>query len=97
MNYAFGLTRIRLRQYVLASFVCMAPGALAYPTWAVRGARRPPGSREESAWLCSLLRCSRPLLSCRGCRYRFCDQTNEGIRQARCERDIDARNGAALG
>jgi uncharacterized membrane protein YdjX (TVP38/TMEM64 family) len=30
MNYAFGLTRIRLRKYVLASFVCMAPGALAY-------------------------------------------------------------------
>jgi uncharacterized membrane protein YdjX (TVP38/TMEM64 family) len=30
MNYAFGLTRIRLRDYVIASFVCMAPGALAY-------------------------------------------------------------------
>jgi len=30
MNYAFGLTRIRLRDYVLASFVCMAPGTLAY-------------------------------------------------------------------
>jgi uncharacterized membrane protein YdjX (TVP38/TMEM64 family) len=30
MNYAFGLTRICLREYVLASFVCMAPGALAY-------------------------------------------------------------------
>ena len=30
MNYAFGLTRIRLREYALASFVCMAPGALAY-------------------------------------------------------------------
>jgi uncharacterized membrane protein YdjX (TVP38/TMEM64 family) len=30
MNYAFALTRIRLREYVLASFVCMAPGALAY-------------------------------------------------------------------
>lgn len=30
VNYAFGLTRIRLGQYVLASFVCMAPGALAY-------------------------------------------------------------------
>lgn len=33
MNYAFGLTRmtrIRLREYVLASFVCMAPGTLAY-------------------------------------------------------------------
>ena len=30
VNYAFGLTRIRLREYVLASSVCMAPGALAY-------------------------------------------------------------------
>jgi uncharacterized membrane protein YdjX (TVP38/TMEM64 family) len=30
MNYAFGLTRIRLREYVLASLACMAPGALAY-------------------------------------------------------------------
>jgi uncharacterized membrane protein YdjX (TVP38/TMEM64 family) len=30
VNYAFGLTRIRLGEYVLASFVCMAPGALAY-------------------------------------------------------------------
>ncbi|MFN2350148.1 MAG: VTT domain-containing protein [Thioalkalivibrio sp.] len=32
LNYALGLTRIRLLPYVLASFVCMAPGALAY-TW----------------------------------------------------------------
>lgn len=32
VNYAFGLTRIRLGEYVLASFVCMAPGAVAY-TW----------------------------------------------------------------
>jgi hypothetical protein len=30
MNYAFGLTRIRLREYLLASLVCMVPGALAY-------------------------------------------------------------------
>jgi uncharacterized membrane protein YdjX (TVP38/TMEM64 family) len=30
VNYAFGLTRIRLAEYVLASFVCMAPGAIAY-------------------------------------------------------------------
>jgi uncharacterized membrane protein YdjX (TVP38/TMEM64 family) len=32
VNYAFGLTRIRLGEYALASFVCMAPGALAYTT-----------------------------------------------------------------
>jgi uncharacterized membrane protein YdjX (TVP38/TMEM64 family) len=30
MNYALGLTRIGLRDYVLASFICMAPGALAF-------------------------------------------------------------------
>jgi uncharacterized membrane protein YdjX (TVP38/TMEM64 family) len=30
VNYVFGLTRVRLAEYVLASFVCMAPGALAY-------------------------------------------------------------------
>jgi SNARE associated Golgi protein len=30
VNYAFGLTRIALSEYVLASFVCMAPGAVAY-------------------------------------------------------------------
>jgi uncharacterized membrane protein YdjX (TVP38/TMEM64 family) len=30
VNYAFGLTRIRLREYLIASFVCMVPGALAY-------------------------------------------------------------------
>jgi uncharacterized membrane protein YdjX (TVP38/TMEM64 family) len=32
LNYALGLTRIRFDQYVLASLVCMAPGAAAY-TW----------------------------------------------------------------
>lgn len=30
MNYAFGLTRIRLGEYVLASFVFMLPGTIAY-------------------------------------------------------------------
>lgn len=30
VNYAFGLTPIALSEYVLASFVCMAPGALVY-------------------------------------------------------------------
>lgn len=30
LNYALGLTRIPLLQYVLPTFVCMAPGALAY-------------------------------------------------------------------
>ncbi len=31
-NYVLGLTRIPLHHYVVASFVCMAPGAIAY-TW----------------------------------------------------------------
>ena len=32
LNYALGLTRIPVGQYVVASFVCMAPGVFAY-TW----------------------------------------------------------------
>jgi len=32
LNYALGLTRIRLRHYVIATFIFMIPGALAY-TW----------------------------------------------------------------
>ena len=31
-NYALGLTRIPLHQYVIATFICMIPGAVAY-TW----------------------------------------------------------------
>jgi uncharacterized membrane protein YdjX (TVP38/TMEM64 family)/rhodanese-related sulfurtransferase len=31
-NYALGLTRIPLQHYVIATFICMAPGAVAY-TW----------------------------------------------------------------
>lgn len=30
LNYALGLTRIRLSHYVIASYICMLPGALAY-------------------------------------------------------------------
>jgi len=30
LNYALGLTRIRLSHYVIASYVCMLPGAIAY-------------------------------------------------------------------
>jgi uncharacterized membrane protein YdjX (TVP38/TMEM64 family) len=30
VNYAFGFTRIGLSEYLLASFVCMVPGAVAY-------------------------------------------------------------------
>lgn len=31
-NYALGLTRVRFVPYVITSFICMAPGAIAY-TW----------------------------------------------------------------
>ncbi|WP_163271058.1 VTT domain-containing protein [Chelativorans alearense] len=31
-NYALGLTRVRFTAYVMTSFICMAPGAIAY-TW----------------------------------------------------------------
>lgn len=37
VNYAFGLTRIRLGAYVLASFVFMVPGALAYTYFGYAG------------------------------------------------------------
>ena len=30
LNYALGLTRIRLGTYVITTFICMAPGAFAY-------------------------------------------------------------------
>lgn len=30
LNYALGLTRLRLSHYILASYVCMLPGAVAY-------------------------------------------------------------------
>jgi uncharacterized membrane protein YdjX (TVP38/TMEM64 family)/rhodanese-related sulfurtransferase len=30
LNYALGLTRIRLSHYIIASYVCMLPGAIAY-------------------------------------------------------------------
>ena len=30
LNYALGLTRIRLLDYVLATLVCMVPGTIAY-------------------------------------------------------------------
>lgn len=32
LNYALGVTRLRLSHYVIASFICMLPGAAAY-TW----------------------------------------------------------------
>ena len=40
LNYALGLTRISLSTYVLASAICMLPGAIAY-TWLGYAGRRP--------------------------------------------------------
>ena len=40
-NYALGLTRISLKNYVLASVVCMVPGTVAY-TWLGHAGRDPP-------------------------------------------------------
>ncbi len=44
VNYAFGLTRIRLVEYVIASFVCMAPGAVAYTYLGYAGRQAAAGS-----------------------------------------------------
>jgi uncharacterized membrane protein YdjX (TVP38/TMEM64 family)/rhodanese-related sulfurtransferase len=44
LNYALGLTRIRLEEYVLASFVCMAPGAIAYTYLGYAGREAVAGS-----------------------------------------------------
>jgi uncharacterized membrane protein YdjX (TVP38/TMEM64 family) len=44
VNYAFGLTRIRLAEYVLTSFVCMAPGAIAYTYIGYAGREAATGS-----------------------------------------------------
>lgn len=30
LNYALGLTRIKLWHYIIASYICMLPGAIAY-------------------------------------------------------------------
>src|SRR5215472_514728 len=44
LNYAFGLTRIRLAEYALTSFVCMAPGAIAYTYIGYAGREAADGS-----------------------------------------------------
>jgi uncharacterized membrane protein YdjX (TVP38/TMEM64 family) len=49
LNYALGLTRISLSTYVLASAICMLPGAIAY-TWLGYAAGRPP---KATARLCA--------------------------------------------
>lgn len=44
LNYALGLTRIRLAHYVVASYVCMFPGALAYTYLGYAGREAVAGS-----------------------------------------------------
>lgn len=46
LNYALGLTRIGLVPYTLATFVCMAPGALAYAWIGHAGAEVIAGGRD---------------------------------------------------
>lgn len=45
LNYALGLTRIRLAHYVLATLICMAPGAAAYTWLGYAGREAAAGSR----------------------------------------------------
>lgn len=44
LNYALGLTRIPLRQYSLATAICMAPGALAFSYLGYAGGEAAAGS-----------------------------------------------------
>ncbi|MCK4866965.1 MAG: TVP38/TMEM64 family protein [Alphaproteobacteria bacterium] len=44
LNYALGLTRIRVSHYVLASFICMFPGGLAYTYLGYAGREAAAGS-----------------------------------------------------
>jgi uncharacterized membrane protein YdjX (TVP38/TMEM64 family)/rhodanese-related sulfurtransferase len=46
-NYALGLTRIPLHHYVLATLVCMIPGAVAY-TWLGHAGREALGGETEA-------------------------------------------------
>ena len=62
VNYAFGLTRVGLVEYVIASFVCMAPGAVAYTYLGYAGleaASGRPGGLKSFAMECEPYDCSR--------------------------------------
>ncbi len=45
MNYAFGLTRIRLIEYTLATLVCMTPGGWAYTYLGFAGRKAMAGGK----------------------------------------------------
>ena len=65
-NYVLGLTRIPLHHYVLATLVCMAPGAVAY-TWLGHAGRGALAARRmPCATACSRSVCSPRLRCCRG-------------------------------
>ena len=66
-NYALGLTRIPLGQYVLATAIAMLPGTAAYAWLGHAGAARSPAARRRrSATACSASPLWRPSPSCRG-------------------------------
>ncbi|MBF0183165.1 MAG: VTT domain-containing protein [Magnetococcales bacterium] len=47
LNYALGLTRIRFDHYLLTSFLCMAPGGLAYAWLGYAGKEAAAGSADS--------------------------------------------------
>ena len=58
LNYALGLTRIPLLQYVVATLVCMAPGAAAYSYLGYAGGEALGGGRgaiKAGLWAVALL------------------------------------------
>ena len=62
VNYAFGLTRVGLVEYVIASFVCMAPGAVTciYLGYAgLEAASRRAGGLKNFVMECEPYDCSR--------------------------------------
>jgi uncharacterized membrane protein YdjX (TVP38/TMEM64 family)/rhodanese-related sulfurtransferase len=58
LNYAMGLTRIRFDHYLLTSFICMAPGGLAYAWLGHAGKEAASGSADAiraGVWALGLL------------------------------------------
>ena len=47
LNYALGLTRIRLAHYVLATYICMVPGGIAYTYLGYAGREAVAGSADS--------------------------------------------------
>jgi uncharacterized membrane protein YdjX (TVP38/TMEM64 family)/rhodanese-related sulfurtransferase len=46
LNYALGLTRIKLVHYIIASYICMLPGAIAYTYLGYAGREAVAGSQD---------------------------------------------------